>query len=78
MDAIQRLVEEGSSCCDFSNIIVGPLGPAVISASTPPATPLASDERLNQRQMEAVESSSTALSLIWGPPGVHSLCFSTK
>lgn len=72
MDAILRLVEEGSSCCNFSNIIIGPLEPNVMVPCAPPEPRPAHDElsRLNPRQAEAVESSSANLSLIWGPPGI--------
>ena len=84
MDAVGRLVNDGSVCCSFSDLIVGKH-----TGDTDSRTEGDSDDQtkgksdadddaiddvdedgLNPNQVRAVESSDNPLALIWGPPGM--------
>jgi hypothetical protein len=79
MDALQRLVDEGESCCGFSDIITDPprgttdAAPADHKSESMLPPPTNTD--LNPSQVSAVESCSEAVSLIWGPPGMFGFLF---
>lgn len=77
MDAVLRLLQEGQECCSFHDIITGSESSETATEGEPEALPIASssavepsvNRRLNQSQIEAVNSCDVPLSLIWGPPG---------
>lgn len=78
MDAVCRLVNEGSGCCSFSNLIVGKYSiqkdtDDQSEADSDPdgdVSGIADSDGLNPNQVRAVESSDSPLALIWGPPGI--------
>lgn len=77
MDAVRRLVSEGSDCCSFSNLIVGKhqTGKGIETESDSDAGDVTNevdlDEHgLNPNQVRAVKSSENPLALVWGPPGI--------
>ena len=75
LDAVGRLVNDGSVCCSFSNLIVGKHrgdksgqtdgddGDGDMDDN------VVDEDGLNPNQVKAVESSENPLALIWGPPG---------
>ena len=73
MDAVCRLVNEGSACCSFSNLIVEKHQQDT-DGSRPEEESDPNDDvigdGLNPNQVRAVDSSDSPLALIWGPPGI--------
>lgn len=76
MDALVRLLTEKEASCAFYNIITG----ASMVETESPAGPLGEElnaeegdfipsSNLNDSQVAAVNSCTSQLSLIWGPPG---------
>jgi hypothetical protein len=77
MDAIGRLVSEGSDCCSFSNLIVGKhqndtdgQTEGDSDADDDDVNSNLDEHGLNPNQVRAVKSSDNPLALIWGPPGI--------
>jgi len=77
MDAVGRLVRDGSLCCEFSHLVVGrhqgeadgqPDGGDVDDDGVDDGLDV---DGLNPNQVRAVESSENPLALIWGPPGTQ-------
>lgn len=74
LDAVGRLVKDGTVCCSFSNIIVGKhrsnaSGQTDGADADGGVDDNLDDDELNPNQVRAVESSENPLALIWGPPG---------
>lgn len=75
LDAVGRLVNDGSVCCSFSNLIVGKHrgdtnGQRNDGGDADGDVDDSVDEDgLNRNQVRAVDSSENPLALIWGPPG---------
>lgn len=79
LDAVSRLVVEGSDCCRFYDIIIdsdrGEAENENENESSQTARDLDAEESdldtsgLNASQIAAVRSSTSGVSLIWGPPG---------
>ena len=76
IDAVGRLVRDGSICCSFSDLVVGRhVGDAEGQADADDdAGDNLDEEGLNPNQVRAVESSDDPLALIWGPPGEAGIC----
>ena len=76
MDAIWRLVGDGSVCCSFSDLIVGNHqsdtdGQTDGDSDAGDDVAINVDEHgLNPNQVRAVKSSDNPLALVWGPPGI--------
>lgn len=76
IDAVGRLVRDGSICCSFSDLVVGRHegdGEDQADADDGAGDNL-DEEGLNPNQVRAVESSDDSLALIWGPPGETGIC----
>lgn len=74
LDAVGRLVRDGSDCCAFGNLVVGKhrsdaKGQTDGDDADGDANDGPDEEGLNPNQVRAVESSENPLALIWGPPG---------
>jgi len=75
LDAVGRLVKDGSICCSFSHLVVGKhkgdTGGQTDGKEDPDgdADGNLDKDGLNPNQVRAVESSKNPLTLIWGPPG---------
>jgi len=74
VDAVGKLVRDGSICCGFDNLIVGnhrgdTKGRADGEDADGDAIDDLDEDGLNPNQVRAVESSENPLALIWGPPG---------
>lgn len=74
LDAVGRLVNDGSVCCSFSNLIVGKHrsstnGQRDGGDADEDVDGTVDEDGLNLNQVKAVESSEHPLALIWGPPG---------
>ena len=70
LDAVGRLVSDGSDCCAFSNLIVGKhKSNTKDQADDEDAEGDLDEDGLNPNQVRAVGSSESPLALIWGPPG---------
>ena len=71
MDAVGRLVADGSICCSFSDLVVGRHegGEEGQADADGGGGDNLDEDGLNPNQVRAVESSGDPLSLIWGPPG---------
>jgi len=76
LDAVGRLVRDGSLCCSFSNLIVGKHKDDASGQTDGEDPDVDVDgnldkDGLNPNQVRAVESSKNPLTLIWGPPGIQ-------
>ena len=75
LDAVGRLVKDGSICCSFSHLVVGKhkgdTGGRTDGEEDPDddVDGDLDEDGLNPNQVRAVESSKNPLTLIWGPPG---------
>jgi len=74
LDAVGRLVRDGSVCCAFSDLIVGKRESDTNGQDSGEDTDGnvnhdLDEDGLNLNQVRAVESSENQLALIWGPPG---------
>jgi regulator of nonsense transcripts 1 len=70
IDALQRLLQDRETCCQFCSIITGDLKDTTGTAQFLASESLKTHERLNSSQISAVQSCGAPLSLIWGPPGM--------
>jgi len=73
LDAVGRLVRDGSVCCAFSDLIVGNRESDTQASGESADGDVDGDldeDGLNPNQARAVESSENQLALIWGPPGI--------
>lgn len=74
LDAVGRLVSDGSDCCAFSNLIVGKHKSGTEGQTDgEDADGDLDEDGLNPNQVRAVESSVNPLALIWGPPGTSGI-----
>lgn len=69
LDAVGKLVRDGSVCCAFSSLIVGDANRQTGEDVDGGANDDLDEDGLNPNQVRAVESSDKPLALIWGPPG---------
>lgn len=74
LDAVGRLVDDGSLCCSFSHLVVGKHqsdtdGQSDGDDADADVDDNVDEDGLNPNQVKAVDSSENPLALIWGPPG---------
>lgn len=74
LDAVGRLVNDGTVCCSFSNLIVGKHrsekgGQTDGDDGDGDVDDNLDEDGLNPNQVKAVAASDNPLTLIWGPPG---------
>ena len=79
LDAVGKLVRDGSVCCAFNDLIVGNhRGNTKGQADGEDLDGDLDEDGLNPNQVRAVESSENPLSLIWGPPGTVGISLSVE